>query len=169
MGVDLELADVAQARYQFDSCQDSGRLCVHDPDCEENLHRFLSRGPSAFPYRRVGDINETMQLTGMGYEAKPEPWTLQADDPGDEQARQDRSAADLRWRSQTAPGMAGIPAFKLRSSDGWLVTTREIDEALAAYAQVPAEERASLEDDSKWVSWLEWLALARERGGFQAE
>jgi hypothetical protein len=49
------------------------------------------------------------------------------------------------------------------------VTTREIDEALAAYAQIPAEQRTSLETDSKWVSWLEWLALARERGGFEAE
>lgn len=169
MGIDLELADVAAARYQLDSCQDSGQPCAHDPDCEENLYRLCSRGPSEFPYRQFHDINENMQLTGMGYEAKPETETIQADIPGDEQARQDRAAADLRWRSQTVPGMTGIPAFKLRSNDRWLVTTREIDEALAAYAQVPAEQRASLQVDSKWVSWLEWLALARERGGFEAE
>jgi hypothetical protein len=49
------------------------------------------------------------------------------------------------------------------------VTVREIDEALAAYAKVPAGQRASLEADVKWVSWLQWLAIARERGGFEAE
>jgi hypothetical protein len=49
------------------------------------------------------------------------------------------------------------------------VTTREIDEALAAYAKVPADQRASLETDLKWASWLRWLAVARERGGFEAE
>lgn len=67
------------------------------------------------------------------------------------------------------PGKTGIPAFKLRSNDRWLVTVREIDEALAAYAKVPAEQRASLETDLKWASWLQWLPIARKRGGFEAE
>ena len=169
MGIDLELADVAAARNQFISCRNSGRSCAHDPDCEENFHRLLSRGPSEFPYRRFRDINENMQLTGMGYEAEPEPWTIPVGDPDDEQAQQDRQAADLSWRSQTVPGQTGIPAFKLRSNDRWLVTTREIDEALSAYARVPPEQRASLESDPKWVGWLQWLALAREHGGFEAE
>jgi hypothetical protein len=110
-----------------------------------------------------------MQLTRMGYEADPEPWTIPVDDPDDEKAQQDRAAADLRWRSQTVPGKAGIPAFKLQSNDRWLVTTREIDEALAAYAKVPVEQRASLESDRKWACWVRWLAIARERGGFEAE
>jgi hypothetical protein len=158
VGIDLELADVAAARYQLNSCQDSGRPCAHDPDCEEKLYRLLSRGPSEFPYRQFRAINENMQLTGMGYEAKPEPWTIPVDE-----------AADLRWRSQTVPGKTGIPAFKLWTNDRWLVTTREIDEALATYAKVPAEQRASLETDLTWVRWLQWLAIARERGGFEAE
>lgn len=169
MGIDLELADVAAARYQLSSCRDSGRPCAHDPDCEEKLCRLLSRGPSEFPYRQFSKINEDMCLTGMGYESRPEPWTIPAGDPDDEQAQQDREAADLRWRSQTVPGKTGIPAFKLRSNDRWLVTAREIDEALAAYAKVPAEQRASLETDLKWASWLQWLTTARERGGFEAE
>jgi hypothetical protein len=148
VGIDLQLADVAVARYQFESCRDSGRPCAHDPDCVEELHRLRSRGPSEFLYRQFRVINENMQLTGMGYEAEPEPWAIPVGDP-DEQARQDREAAYLRWRSQTVPGKTGIPAFKLRSNDRWLVTTREIDEALAAYAKVPAEQRASLETDRK--------------------
>lgn len=169
MGIDLELADVAAARYQFISCRDSGRSCTHDPACEQNLYRLLSRGPSEFPYRQFRDINENMQSTGMGYEAEPEHWMMPADDPDDEQAQQDRQAADVRWRSQTVPGKTGIPAFKLRSNDRWLVTTREIDEALSAYARVTPEQRGCLESDPKWVSWLQWLSLARERGGFEAE
>jgi len=151
------------------SCQDSGRPCAHDPDCEAKLYRLLNRGPSEFPYRQFGAINKNMQLTGMGYDAEPEPSTILVDNPDDEPAQQDREAADLSWRSQTVPGKTGIPAFKLRSNDRWLVTTPEIDEALAAYAKVPVEQRASLETDPKWVGWLQWLAIARERGGFEAE
>ncbi|GLY64822.1 hypothetical protein [Amycolatopsis taiwanensis] len=169
MGIDLELADVAAARYQLDSCEGSGRPCAHAPGCEKNLCRLLGRGPSKFPYRRFRDINENMRLTGMGYQAEPETETILANAPDNEQAQPDRASAHLRWRSQTVPGKTGIPAFKLESNDRWLVTTREIDEALAAYAQVSAEQRAVLETDPKWVSWLEWLALARERGGFEAE
>jgi hypothetical protein len=170
MGIDLELAGVAAARYQLVSCHDSGRTCSHDPNCYENLGRLLSLGPSEFiDYRRFTDINNTMQLTGMGYEAEPEQYPSPAADPDDEQAEQSRQAVSLRWRSQTIPGKSGIPAFKLRSNDRWLVTTREIDEALSAYASVPAEQRASLEVDPRRVSWLRWLVLARERGGFEAE
>jgi hypothetical protein len=167
--MDLELADVAAARRRLGSCRDSARPCAHDPGCEGEFRRLLGRGPSEFPYRQLGRIIEGMQLTGMGYEAEPEPWTIPVGDPGGGQARQDREAACLRWRSQVVPGKAGIPAFKLRSNDRWLVTMREIDEALAAYAKAPAEQRASLEADLKWASWLQWLATARERGGFEAE
>ena len=169
VGIDLELADVAAARYQLDACQKSGQPCAHDPVCEENLHRLLARGPSEFPYRHFEAINETMRLTGMGYEAEPEHWTIPAAIPDDGQTHEDRQAADLRWRAQTIPGKTGIPAFKLRSNDRWLVTPREIDEALAAYAKVPADQRAVLEADPRWASWLRWLALARQRGGFEAE
>jgi hypothetical protein len=110
-----------------------------------------------------------MHLTGMGYTAKPEPWIPPVVDPDDEQAQQKLEDADLRWRSQTPQGRAGIPSFKLESNDRWLVTTREIKEALDAYATAPAELRAALEADPKWVGWLAWLAVAREHGGFEAE
>jgi hypothetical protein len=89
VGIDLELADVAAARYRISSCRDSGPACAHDPDCEEKLYRLLGRGPSQFPYRQFRRINENMQLTGMGYEAEPEPWTIPVNDPDDEQAHQD--------------------------------------------------------------------------------
>jgi hypothetical protein len=157
VGIDLELADVAAARYQLGACQDSGIPCGHDPDCAENVQRLLARGPAEFPYRRFRDLNETMRLTGMGYEAESTPF------PAD-----DRTAVD-RWRAQTVPGKSGIAAFKLRSNDRWLVTVREIDEALAAYATVPADRRAALESDPKWADWLRWLSSARTRGGFEAE
>ncbi|WP_271189397.1 hypothetical protein [Dactylosporangium matsuzakiense] len=170
MGIDLELADVAAARYQHAFCLDSGRDCAHDPNCYENLVRLVGLGPSEFlAFRRFTDINETMQRTGMGYEAEPQYYPVPAADPDDEQAQQRRRAADLRDRSQTVPGKSGIPAFKLRSNDRWVVTSREIDEALLAYASVPPEQRASLEADPRWASWLQWLVLARERGGFEAE
>jgi hypothetical protein len=166
VGIDLELADCAAAGYQAVACRQAGPACPHDPDCAEHYHRLLARAgvdrpgesyPWEFRYRRFTDINRTMHRTGMGYPAEPELWTS-ADD-----------AADLRWRSQTVPGRSGIPAFKLRTNDRWLVTVAEIDEALAAYARVPAALRAVLETGPKWTAWLAWLAVARDHGGFEAE
>lgn len=168
MGKDLELADCAAARYQVVACQEAASLCEHDPDCEAQLYRLLARAaaarpgkqdPSEFVYRRFADIIETMQQLGMGFAATAEPY------PG----KDADGTADLRWRSQTVPGKAGIPAFKLSSNDRWLITVREIDEALAAYAGSPAEVRAELETDPKWAAWLEWLAVARDHGGFEVE
>jgi hypothetical protein len=62
------------------------------------------------------------------------------------------------------PGKTGIPAFTVLANDRWLMTTREIDKALAAYARVPADQWAALEAAPTWVSWLRRLALARQRG-----
>src|SRR5689334_3969983 len=104
VGIDLELADVAAARYQLRACQQSGRLCAHNPVCVENLNRLLAHGPSEFPYRRFADINEIMRATGMGYEAEPERWPLPVDVPDGGRAHEDRQAVDLRWRAQTIPG-----------------------------------------------------------------
>jgi hypothetical protein len=169
VGIDLELADVAAARYRLIACLESGQPCPHDADCEAELYRLRARGPSEFPYRRFSAINETMRLTGMGYEADPAPPASQTGDPDHPQTREDREAQDLRWRAQTVPGRTGIPAFKLRSNDRWLVTAPEVDQALAAYARVPADQRAALEADPVWAAWLQWLDLARRRGGFEAE
>jgi hypothetical protein len=156
VGIDLELADVAAARHQLETCQKAGGLCPHEPDCEAHLYRLLSRGPAAFPYRRFSDINANMQMTGMGYAAEATPW--HGADPD-----------DVLRRSRTTPGRTGIPAYKLLTHDRWLITTREIDEALEAYAKAPPRQRARLEADPKWVSWIEWLTLARHRGGFAVE
>jgi hypothetical protein len=163
MGIDLEFADVAAARYQLDDCAKSDRPCAHEPACLDNLHRLLNGGPTEFPRRRFGAINETMRQTGMGYAAEAQGWTAFVEDP------EDREATYLRCRSQTVPGKTGIPAFKLMTNDRWLITVREIDEALAAYANVPADERAALEEDSGWVDWLAWLDECRRHGGFEAE
>jgi hypothetical protein len=169
VGIDLELADVAAARYQLDACRESGHPCAHDPDCEAELYRLWARGPWEFPYRQFSAINETMRSLGMGYEADPTPWPSMTDRPDHPQTDQDREAQELRWRAQTVPGQTGIPAFKLRSNDRWLVTAAELDQALAAYAQVPVDQRAALEADPRWAAWMQWLDLARRRGGFEAE
>jgi hypothetical protein len=178
MGIDLELADCAAAGSRMQVCGRAGPACEHDPDCEADYYRLLARvaaarpgesPPAEFRYRRFEDINRTMLLTGMGYVAKSQPWTHPDADPGDERAQRERDEADLRWRSQTAPGRTGIPTFKLESNDMWIVTVREIEEALAAYAKVPAAQRADLEADRKWAAWIAWLTVARDHGGFEAE
>ncbi|MGW0434244.1 hypothetical protein ACWDV4_17110 [Micromonospora sp. NPDC003197] len=178
MGIDLELADCAAAGYQLAACRRLGLVCAHNPDCKENYDRLRAQAsadrpnedhPWEFHYRRFQDINQNMQLTGMGYPAEPASWAAFTANPDCAQALPEQEDAWLRWRSQTSPGRIGIPAFKLESNDRWLVTVREIDEALAAYANTPAELRDLLEADPKWVSWLEWLAVARKHGGFEAE
>ncbi|BBH70348.1 hypothetical protein ACTI_70330 [Actinoplanes sp. OR16] len=63
----------------------------------------------------------------------------------------------------------GMAVFTLDSNDRRLITTRQIDEVLAAYALVPSATRAALESDPKWAAWLDWLALSRRHGGFEAE
>ncbi|WP_213001221.1 hypothetical protein [Winogradskya consettensis] len=176
MGIDLELADCAAARYRWAACRDAGPRCSHEPDCAAILDRLVATAaaerpgageyPSEFRYRRFADINENMRLTGMGYAAEPEPWTGPPDGQGDETAR---DGADLLWRSQRPPGRAGIPAFKLVSNDRWVITAAEIEEALAAYGRAPADLRARLEMEPRWTAWLEWLAVARHHGGFEAE
>lgn len=169
----MELADCAAAGYRLSACRAATPACPHDPDCAEHYRQLLARAaadrpgekyPWEFRYRRFSDLNRTMHRTGMGYPAEPEPWA-----PVAGWTPQQRAGADLRWRSQTCPGRTGIPAFKLRSNDRWLVTTREIEEALAAYARVPAALRAVLETGPKWAAWLAWLAVARDHGGFEAE
>ncbi|WP_221328185.1 hypothetical protein [Actinoplanes sp. L3-i22] len=148
MGIDLELADSAAAVYRLRACADAGPACVHDPDCGENVQRIRAAAaadrpdevyPWEFRYRRFADINVAMRLAGMGYAGESEP------------------------------GRPGIPARNLESNDRTLVTAREIDEALAAYAVAPVEFRTALEADRKWVAWLAWLAVARKHGGFEAE
>jgi hypothetical protein len=167
VGIDLELTDCVTARTRLAACQQAGPLCAHDPDCEADLYRLLARvaadrpgedKPWEFRYRKFADINEKMELAGMGYPAHPEPWNT-ADD----------TERDAAWRAQTVPGRLGIPAFKLLTNDRWLVTTKEIDEALDAYTRTPDGLRTELETDPKWLAWLRWLTVARNHGGFEAE
>ncbi|GIE28163.1 hypothetical protein Ait01nite_012080 [Actinoplanes italicus] len=170
MGIDLELADCAAARSRLADCRQAGTLCAHEPDCEAALYRLLARAatdrpgednPWEFPYRKFADINEKMELAGMGYPAQPTAW-----ESGDTDGRVEHDDA---WRAQTVPGRLGIPAFKLLSNDRWLITTKEIDEALDAYTRTPDTVRAELETDPKWLAWLRWLTVARDHGGFEAE
>jgi hypothetical protein len=177
VGIDLELADCAAARYQLRRCRESGPVCVHDPDCDGLLSHLLELAaadrpevatyPSEFEYRRFSDVNAWMLRAGMGFEAEimPYPSSPEVNDGPD---RIDEET-DLAWRSQICPGRTGIPAFKLRSNDRWLVTVQEIDGALAAYQKAPADLRVELETEPKWVAWLAWLAVARHHGGFEAE
>lgn len=170
MGIDLELADCAAARGRLTACRKAGNLCAHEPDCEATLYRLLARAaadrpgednPWQFRHRKLTDINDKMRRTGMGYPAQPTPWESGTAD--------DQVEHDDTWRAQTVPGRPGIPAFKLLSNDRWLITTKEIDEALDAYTRAPDTVRADLETDPTWQAWLRWLTVARDHGGFETE
>ncbi|GGO58779.1 hypothetical protein [Streptomyces lasiicapitis] len=71
----------------------------------------------------------------------------------------------VRDRDAETPG---IPAYKLTSNDGWLVTEREVKAALDVW------EKADLKDQNEtqaefpwWGEWLDFLKYNAERGGFR--
>lgn len=72
------------------------------------------------------------------------------------------------WRDGTAEGGL-IPLYKLGSNDGWLVNPEEIANSLAIYdAKKAAGELAGLTDIPSWFEeWIEYLRMAKDRGGFR--
>lgn len=81
-----------------------------------------------------------------------------------------------RWRARGQTGRAGIPLHKLSSNDGWIVTTVEIDAALAALARnaptldAPSGDRMSDSAwevfEATWGEWVDFLQVASAHGGF---
>ncbi|RII06833.1 hypothetical protein DSC45_35320 [Streptomyces sp. YIM 130001] len=65
-------------------------------------------------------------------------------------------------------GLPAIPAYKLMSNDGWLVTERETTAALHAWESVTPEAQAqTLTDNPWWLEWLDFLEYNATRGGFR--
>ena len=64
------------------------------------------------------------------------------------------------------PGMIGIPEFKLLSNGPWLVSSEEIRQALGRYQASTLSLQAELEADDLWRSWIEWLRVTADHGGF---
>jgi hypothetical protein len=65
--------------------------------------------------------------------------------------------------------MKGIPIFKTLNNGPWLVSEREVREALGAYASAGADLRAKAEAESRWTSWLDWLRVTEQHGGFRVK
>ncbi|MFB6812882.1 hypothetical protein [Streptomyces sp. NPDC056387] len=94
--------------------------------------------------------------------------------PADESAREAAEAARAHLSAATEavrvadPGGAGISHYKLCSNDAWLVSPREIEAALKAYACAASEDREeAVRDFAQWDSWIRFLADAQARGGFR--
>lgn len=64
--------------------------------------------------------------------------------------------------------VAGIPAHKFWSNDGWLVTPKQCEAALSAWEAAAPELRASIEAEREWwPGWIEFLTHSKDRGGFR--
>ncbi|MFI8281239.1 hypothetical protein ACIGBH_41625 [Streptomyces sp. NPDC085929] len=94
--------------------------------------------------------------------------------PDDEAVRQAAEAARARASAAmeavrtTDPGGPGIAHYKLCSNDAWLVSPREIETALKAYAGAASEDREEAgRDFGPWESWVRFLTRAQARGGFR--
>lgn len=59
----------------------------------------------------------------------------------------------------------GIPAYKLSMIDGFVVRPDEIREAL----RIIAQNDDGPDDEGPWKSWIDFLRLALEWGGFLVE
>lgn len=70
-------------------------------------------------------------------------------------------AARLEWRSASTGGL--IPAYKLGSNDGWLVTPTEIRNSLDALERHGPVAGAP----TWWPDWVSYLRKMVERGGFE--
>ncbi|WP_369776265.1 hypothetical protein [Streptomyces sp. R33] len=95
-------------------------------------------------------------------------------EPDDEAVRQAEEAARARVSAAveavrtTDRGGPGIAHYKLCSNDAWLVSPREIEAALRAYAGAVSEDREEAgRDFGPWESWIQFLTQAQTRGGFR--
>ncbi|MFE5771397.1 hypothetical protein ACFQ7O_23890 [Streptomyces sp. NPDC056485] len=94
--------------------------------------------------------------------------------PESENARQAAEVARARLSAAMEavrvadPGGAGISHYKLCSNDAWLLSPREIEAALTAYACAASEDREeAVRDFAQWDSWIRFLTEAQARGGLR--
>jgi hypothetical protein len=80
-------------------------------------------------------------------------------------AAYDANPTDMaRTRARADRRRPGIPAYKISMIDGWLVTAREVSEALAII-----RSRLDGLDDPTWKQWVDFLTDALGAGGFWVE
>jgi len=79
------------------------------------------------------------------------------------------AAYDAAAQERRPSALSGIPVLKLRSNDAWLVTAREVDEALAHYDSLPQRIKADYGAHQSWSDWHGWLRVTRQHGGFTVE
>jgi hypothetical protein len=69
-------------------------------------------------------------------------------------------------RTKQVSRREGIPAYKLAMIDGFVVGPKEISQALCLIDAWPPSDD---EGDELWKSWLDFLRLAVDCGGFIVE
>ncbi|WP_217920102.1 hypothetical protein [Actinomadura sp. BRA 177] len=146
--------------------------CEHAPPCME--HYFNLAEPYQFHLNAagMGFCRVCMRRTAMTYEAEPHAspkWPFSSIEDwvtADQRRRDAYNKAERAASAQTVPGQIGIPEFKFLSNGPWLVSAREVQQALDRYDAAPSDLRADLESDTTWRDWLEWLRETTNHGGF---
>ncbi|MET7383187.1 hypothetical protein ABZT08_31040 [Streptomyces sp. NPDC005526] len=177
MSYELEWADLpepaAAARERFQAWVDSGMPSEQAQTCAEPWFALQEAFQFDLNIAGMSVCREGMRRVGMSFQAEPQPfpvWPFEGleDWRAADQSRRDAyEAAERAVLSQSVPGQIGIPEFKLRSNDSWLVSPKEIEQALDRYEASPAELRAELEADELWCDWLGWLRETVTHGGFR--
>ncbi|MBO1332547.1 hypothetical protein [Streptomyces sp. VRA16 Mangrove soil] len=137
----------------------------------------------------MGTARQLMGALDMMTDAPMPPWpaletydlTEYPDAPEHHPTGPERDAAHTRLTDQERafldteratrdhdPQTPGIPAYKLTSNDGWLVSEREIKTALDAWDKTdPADQKQVRCEFPWWDEWLEFLRYNSKRGGFR--
>ncbi|MFI6874964.1 hypothetical protein ACIBL6_16170 [Streptomyces sp. NPDC050400] len=96
--------------------------------------------------------------------AGPERQAAQQRLTADQRAYLDAVQATMDWAPQTQ----GIASYKLLSNDGWLVTEREITDALTAWEKAAPHDREEILSEFPWWNeWISFLEYNAKRGGFR--
>lgn len=156
-------------------------LVAHAPvEREALLKQLWQLQESTHSYFRLNifgmaEYRRHMDRVGMLSDATNGPFPTRDDDMDDITYR-DAVMEHIAYDS----GGPGIPAEKLGSNDGWLVTPAECDSAVEvwnAWAQNAFGDRSNPgssaakvltgPDANGWLDWIEFIARASERGGFR--
>ncbi|MXM62182.1 hypothetical protein GR925_01620 [Streptomyces sp. HUCO-GS316] len=143
-------------------------------DGDENYFRFAR---TAMP-RTLDAMNNFGMLVELPVPSYPElsayGLTRQDFQPGTQpdQATATRiaeyRAAYLAVKDASETEPKGIPAYKLRYNDGFLVTVAEITAALTTYEAHPHVDIAEMPiGDPTWRHWITFLRRAKEHGGLR--
>jgi hypothetical protein len=154
---------------------------VHDKDDPRNYFRLNIFGMSRFAdaMYQLGALRDGYTDESPSWPDEPEGYWAWKDgcvEVGEDQATvyrkvEEQYRAKLTW--SPAGEVTGIPAHKLGTNDGWIVTPEECFVAASTIRSADPDRVAQVLASCEiarvdyWNDWVQWIADASEHGGFE--